>query len=154
MIKLKVVWVGKTQEGFPKEGVQEFEQKLKHMCSIEIRTVEVKGKISDEGKLKTEEWKKIEAEIGEKDLVILLDERGKQLDSIQFAKQLEQWSGSGKVPTFVIGGAYGFVEDAREKYSNWIALSKMVMTHQLIRVVLLEQIYRALNIQKGTGYHK
>ena len=86
--------------------------------------------------------------------MILLDERGKQLDSIQFAKQLEQWSGSGKVPTFVIGGAYGFVEEAREKYPNWIALSKMVMTHQLIRVVLLEQFYRALNIQKGTGYHK
>ena len=104
--------------------------------------------------MKKEEAERLLSVLDDKMNVILLDERGQQPDSVQFARKLEQWVDSGKVPTFVIGGAYGFHESVLQKFPQKISLSNMVMTHQLARVVLLEQIYRALNILKGTEYHK
>ena len=154
MIKINVIWIGKNHVGFPESGVQEFVTKIGHMAKLDVRTLEVKTKSKDADGMKKEEAERLLPLLDDKMQVILLDERGQQPDSIQFAKKLEQWVDSGKVPTFVIGGAYGFHESVLQKFPQKISLSNMVMTHQLARVVLLEQMYRALNILKGTEYHK
>ncbi len=89
---------------------------------------------------------------GEK--VVVLDERGKQLTSPGFAQRLGTWRDQGaRELAFVIGGAYGMTEAVRERADLVLSLSPMVFPHQLVRVLFAEQLYRALSILKGTGYH-
>jgi 23S rRNA (pseudouridine1915-N3)-methyltransferase len=86
--------------------------------------------------------------------VILLDERGPQLTSVQFANKLDQWrQGSYKQLVFVIGSAYGFSEELQNRADGLLAISTMTLPHQLCRVLMLEQLYRACTILKGESYH-
>jgi 23S rRNA (pseudouridine1915-N3)-methyltransferase len=88
-------------------------------------------------------------------LVILLDDAGKTFDSKTFARQLDRWAEGGARPlTFVIGGAFGFTDEIKKGAHVRLSLSPMTMPHDLARVVLLEQIYRAVTIQQGKRYHK
>jgi len=154
MIKINIIWIGKNHPGFPEMGVQEFVTKIGHMAKLDIKTLDMKLKSKEIDGIKKEEAEKLLTVLDDKMEVILLDERGKQPDSVQFSKSLERWVDSGKIPTFIIGGAFGFHQSILDKFPQKVALSSFVMTHQLARIVLLEQIYRALNILKGTEYHK
>lgn len=87
------------------------------------------------------------------DLLVLCDERGKSFDSVNFSKQIASWQVQSQRVVFVIGGAFGVDEDLRKRANSVLRLSEFVMPHELARVVLLEQVYRAFTIQRGEKYH-
>ncbi len=145
-MKIKLVWVGKTKERCIDEGIKRFLRLLKPFGDVSV--VEVK---EEKGK---EIHRMIEKE-GERILklptpYILLDEKGKDFTSPQFADFL---SGRSPSVTFVVGGAYGVSEKVREAAQCRVALSKMTLTHEMARLLLVEQIYRAFTIMHKRGYH-
>ena len=87
-------------------------------------------------------------------MVILLDEHGKEYSSTEFARQIESWiSGGGKNIVFIIGGAYGFSEAVYSRSNSKLSLSRMTFSHQMVRTIFAEQLYRAFTIIKGQPYH-
>jgi len=104
--------------------------------------------------LKKSEATMILSKLKQGDHLILLDERGKEYSSVEFSKQLENWKmNSYKRIIFVIGGGYGFDDELKGKANLAISLSKMTFPHDLVRVIFLEQLYRACTIEKGEKYH-
>lgn len=150
-------WViGKTSFDFLDKGIQEYQKRIKRYNSFEIKVIP-DGKFSKKmpvAQIKQKEGKSILNKITASDLLILLDERGKSFDSIQFANWLEQ-----KLPipkkriVFLIGGAYGFSEAVYERANEKVSLSKMTFSHQLIRLLFVEQLYRAFTIIRNEPYH-
>jgi 23S rRNA (pseudouridine1915-N3)-methyltransferase len=145
-MKIKLVWVGKTKERSIDEGVKKYLRLLRPFGDVSV--VEIK---EEKGK---DIHRMVEKE-GERILklpapFILLDERGKGYTSPEFAEFLSRRSST---PTFVIGGAYGVSESVRDAAECKMALSKMTLTHEMARLVLVEQIYRAFTIMHKRGYH-
>ena len=120
---------------------------------IEIPDVKNAKNLSSD-QLKKEEAKLFQNQIDSSDLVILLDEKGKQFTSREFSVKIDNWMGSSvKKVNILIGGAYGFSEDIYQRANEKISLSKMTFTHQMIRLFFVEQIYRAATILQGKPYH-
>ncbi len=145
-MKIRLAWVGKTKERFIDEGVKKYLKLLRPFG--DVRVVEVK---EEKGK---DIHRMVEKE-GERILklpapYILLDEKGKGFTSVEFAEFLVRLP---LLPTFVIGGAYGISERVRDAAGRTVALSKMTLTHEMARLVLVEQIYRAFTIIHKRGYH-
>lgn len=154
-MKICIFVFGKTDDFFINEGIKDFIKRISYFCSINFEYfIEPKK----HGKRNPNEQMQIEAELFSKkidsnDLVILLDEKGKNYTSMTFAKQLEQWMSSGKKRLiFIIGGAYGICPSLKQKYYS-ISLSTLTFNHQLVRLIFLEQLYRAFTIIKGLPYH-
>ena len=104
--------------------------------------------------LKKEEVKLFQNNIDASDLVIILDEKGKQFTSREFSEKIDFWMGNSvKKIHFLVGGAYGFSEEIYNRANEKISLSKMTFTHQMIRLFFVEQIYRAATILQGKPYH-
>ncbi len=120
---------------------------------IEIPDVKNSKNLSPD-QLKKEEGKLFQNQIDSSDLVILLDEKGKQFTSREFSEKIDFWMGSSvKKVNILIGGAYGFSEEIYQRSNEKISLSKMTFTHQMIRLFFVEQIYRAATILQGKPYH-
>jgi 23S rRNA (pseudouridine1915-N3)-methyltransferase len=138
-----------------KEVQQNYGQKIKPFGAFEIK--EIKPKKHGRGQAdfkKNAESELILDQIKDQDLVVLLDEKGKDLDSIQFSQKMARWQNSGKKRlVFVIGGAYGVSEDVKVRAQESIRLSSLTFNHWMAQAVLLEQIYRAHAILKGLPYH-
>lgn len=154
-MKISIFVFGKTDNHYINEGISDFIKRISFFCPIHFEYfVEPKN----HGKLIPIEQMHIEADlflkkINEHDMVILLDEKGKNFSSLAFAKQLEQWMNSRKKRiVFIIGGAYGIHPSLKQKY-NSISLSSMTFNHQIVRLIFVEQIYRAFTIIKGLPYH-
>lgn len=155
-MKVKLIVVGKTKKTFLIEGEREYEKRLKHYLSFEIiELLDVKNaKKKSEDEIKKEEAKAILAKISPSDYVELLDEKGKQYDSVQFADHMEHhFIRGGQTLVFVVGGPYGFHETVYQRANTKLALSKMTFSHQMIRLFFIEQLYRAMTILKGEPYH-
>jgi 23S rRNA (pseudouridine1915-N3)-methyltransferase len=153
---MKIIAVGKTTETYLQKGIDEYLKRLKKY-SLETSFEIVQPKIKS-NKLPVEEIKKIEGAALLKNIpgnafLILLDEKGKQYSSVQFAEFLSHTITHHKNPVFLIGGAYGFSEEIYQKANAQISLSKMTFSHQMVRLFLVEQIYRAATILKGEKYH-
>ena len=155
-MKIVFLVIGKTSERYLSEGMAQFEGRLKHYSPYEIIVVldvQVRGKRS------AEVVKQFESEAFEKhfqagDWVVLLDEKGKRYHSRGFAQQLQKWMNGGpKRLVFVVGGAFGFSRDLYERANAMLSMSEMTTSHQLIRVVFLEQLYRAFTILNNEPYH-
>ena len=100
------------------------------------------------------EAKEIQKKITPSDLVILLDEKGKEYSSVEFAKQIQKYLNMpSKKMVFIIGGPYGFAPEIKERANQTLSLSKMTFNHQMARLFFLEQLYRAMTILKGEPYH-
>ena len=129
-------------------------KRLKHLSDFEYREIALRPKKMKDGEaLKREEGQEILKAVGSSKL-ILLDERGKAMDSVQFASYIDQFGISGtRSLTFVIGGAYGFSDEVYRNAAGKVSLSKMTFSHQIVRLIALEQIYRAHTIIKGLPYH-
>jgi 23S rRNA (pseudouridine1915-N3)-methyltransferase len=140
-MKIRVLWVGKTKERYVREGVEKYLKLLKPFA--EVRTVEIKEQKGEEVK---KEGQRILKQSGS---YILLDERGKELTSEELAFLL---TGQSEMD-FVLGGPYGVSAEVKENASETVALSRMTLTHEMSRLILLEQIYRAMMIKRGGGYH-
>ncbi|MCX7863214.1 MAG: 23S rRNA (pseudouridine(1915)-N(3))-methyltransferase RlmH [Bacteroidales bacterium] len=155
-MKIIILAIGKTDEKFISEGIDVYLRRIKPFCPIEI---EVISEPKNHNKLSVEEQMLKEALLLEQritlqDVVIVLDEKGTTYSSVEFAKQFERWLQQQKRRlVFIIGGSFGIHRQLKEKYST-ISLSAMTFNHQMVRLFLLEQIYRAFTIIKGHPYHK
>ncbi len=159
-MKITVIAVGKIKEGFYREAVAEYEKRLGRYCKLEIvqvedeRTPDRTGTALDEAVM-AKEAARILRHIKEDAFVAVLDIRGREYDSESFAGQLERLGTQGVSHIqFVIGGSLGLHEEVRKKADLTVSFSKMTFPHQLMRVILLEQIYRAYRIINGEPYHK
>ena len=142
-MKLRVLWVGKSRDAWVKEVVADYAGRIRRYAPLELCEVrDEKGAEAEE--MRRRECERLEKQIPPGATLVLLDERGEQMDSPGLAAFIgkQRDSGTGEL-VFAIGGAYGFSEEFRRR-GRLLALSKMTFTHQMVRVFLLEQIYRAL----------
>ena len=155
-MKIKVICIGKTGKNFLVDGEKEYLNRLKHYTKVEkLELPDIKNarKLSQD-QVKTEEGRALLKLIDVGDQVILLDEKGKHYSSEQFAEFLQKrFNQGGKCVVFVIGGAYGFSEELYQRAQGTLSLSSMTFSHQMIRMIFFEQLYRAMTIQKGEPYH-
>ena len=153
-MQIKLIVVGKTNVSFVKEGFEEYRKRLKHYVNFTyIELPDVKKQQTKE-LLKKAEGEKLLQQFKPGDKVVLLDEKGKTYRSVEFARQLENWQlQSVSQVVFVIGGAYGFSDDVYRRADLKISLSPMTFSHQMIRLIFIEQLYRAFTIIKGKKYH-
>ena len=155
-MKVKFICIGKTGKDFLVEGEKEYLNRLKHYISIEkIEIPDLKNaKKLSKDQIKELEGKEILGKILPGETLILLDERGKTFSSVGFSEFVQQkFNQGGKGLCFVIGGAYGFSSEVYDKSTGKISLSSMTFSHQMVRMIFLEQLYRALTILKGEPYH-
>ena len=155
-MKIKFICIGKTGKDFLISGEQEYLNRLKHyvpMERIEIPDIKNSKSLSIE-QIKDLEGKEILSKVAVTEQIILLDENGKNYTSVEFSDFLQQkFNQGGKGIVFVVGGAYGFSDDVYKQATAKISLSKMTFSHQMIRMIFFEQIYRAMTILKGEPYH-
>ena len=140
---MKIITVGKKQESFVSAGIAEYEKRLRKPFSIE-------WVVLPDGSLASEE--KAILKVIDRDFLILLDERGKNLTSPEFAVLLGEKMRERNV-VLVIGGSFGVSENVRARADLVWSLSKLVFPHQLVRLILAEQVYRAQTIANGQSYH-
>ena len=155
-MKIRLIVVGKTNANYLKTGESDYEERLKHYCKFEeliIPPIKNGGKLSNKD-LKIKEGKLILKNIDPMDQLVLLDEKGKSFSSADFSNFLNQklLSSTNRL-VFVIGGAFGFSEEVYKRADSKISLSKMTFSHQMIRLIFKEQLYRAFTILKGQKYH-
>jgi 23S rRNA (pseudouridine1915-N3)-methyltransferase len=153
-MNIKVVMIGKTNESFIKEGVLLFQSRLKHYCKFEWIEIAIKKGIGTDEQILAAEALQILKFIDKSDFLALLDETGKEFTSVKFSGWIEKHmaSSSGNL-IFVIGGAYGFHNSIYERANLKIALSQLTFTHQMVRLIFIEQLYRAFTIIKNEKYH-
>ena len=147
-------WVlGKTSFKHLDQGIQDYAKRLKYLTNFQMFVFsDIKAK--EANTFLKKEAKQVLNKLNKDDQLILLDERGKMFSSIEFAKEIEKRQMlQQKRVVFLIGGAYGFDESIYQRANAKISLSKMTFSHQLIRVLFLEQLYRAFTIIKGLPYH-
>lgn len=155
-MKIRMLFIGKTTPSYLVEGVELYLDRLKHYCSLDVEVIpDVKRSPGlSSSKLCELESTLFLKRIKPNDYVVLLDENGLLQDSIKMATTLEKWIGSGGVsPVFVIGGAYGFADVMRERANALWSLSPLTFSHQLARLVFVEQLYRSFTIIRGEPYH-
>ncbi len=155
-MKVKLIVVGKTNTAYLKTGENEYVNRLKYYCKFEeiiINDVKNGSKLS-KNELKVREGNLILKKISSIDKVILLDNKGKSYSSIEFSIFLkEKMLHSTKSLVFIVGGAYGFSDEVYNRANNKLSLSKMTFSHQIVRLIFKEQLYRAFTIIKGEKYH-
>lgn len=154
-MKFKLITIGKTDEAYLKEGVLKYTARLKHYIDyeiIEIADVKTGKKLNSELQ-KEAEGKEILKHITKSGFTILLDENGKQFNSVGFSQFIQKRMNTGMDLTFVIGGPFGFSNEVYDISNLKIALSQMTFSHQMVRLFFIEQLYRSLTILKGEKYH-
>ena len=155
-MKVKLVCIGKTDKEYIIEGVKEYEKRLKHYISFEsVLLPDIKNsKNLTEIQQKEKEGEVILSQIKESDYVIILDEKGKEYSSVEFSKMIEKQMVAGlKTLVFIVGGPYGFSKQMYDRANAKISLSQMTFSHQMVRLIFTEQLYRAMTILKGEPYH-
>lgn len=155
-MKVSLLVIGKTEAEYLNKGIDVYLKRLKHYISFSINTIPAlkNTKSLSEYQQKNKEGELILAQINSSDSVILLDEKGKHFDSVQFSKFIEKNMVTGiRSLVFVIGGPYGFSDEVYNRANDKISLSKMTFSHQMVRLIFVEQLYRATTIIKGEPYH-
>ena len=159
-MNIKLVTVGKIKEKFMQEGIKEYEKRLKRYCQIDIVEIpdeKAPERLSDKEMemIKRKEGNKILDKIQDNSYVIVLDIKGKSLSSEELADKLNTLglSGNSKI-TFVIGGSLGLSKEVLDRADFKLSFSKMTFPHQLMRMILVEQVYRSFRIIKNEPYHK
>ncbi|MCX7728006.1 MAG: 23S rRNA (pseudouridine(1915)-N(3))-methyltransferase RlmH [Bacteroidia bacterium] len=153
-MNILVIFIDKIASAPIQSLIEIYENKLKFYCRCNIKTIIVPKNVRYKsiGEQKKEEEKLVLTHLKDNDFVILLDEKGKEMSSLEFSKWIEQQSFKNKRLVFITGGPYGFSKELKNKYFN-ISLSKMTFSHELVRIIFLEQLYRAFSIIKGQKYH-
>jgi len=151
-MKIKIIWVGKNREAWLKDALADYIARVRRYMPLELMEIkDEKGAGTEE--MRRRECERISRHISPGSMVILLDERGEQMDSCALGSFIarQRDMGVGEL-VFVIGGAYGFTDEFRNGL-KLLSFSKMTFTHQMIRLFLMEQIYRAFTIINGEPYH-
>jgi len=154
-MKITLLTVGKTNVEWVKEGLDLYSSRLVHYVKFSVTEIpDLRNTASlSKDQIKEKEGELILKHLKSDETVILLDERGQELRSVQFSLSLEEKMNAGKDIVFVIGGPYGFSDAVYARCNGKIALSKMTFPHQLVRTIFAEQLYRAFTIMKGEPYH-
>lgn len=155
-MKITLAVVGKMANGYLTDGINEYTKRLSFYVSFNIQYInDAKNtKKLTESQQKTQEGQNILATLDSSDYVVLLDEHGKEFSSVEFSKYIERKMVTvTKRLVFVVGGPYGFSEDVYHRANEKISLSKMTFSHEMIRLIFTEQLYRAMTILKGEPYH-
>lgn len=159
-MKIKIVTVGKLKEKYLKDGIAEYSKRISRFATVEI--IELADEKTPDKASESENYKILEIEgnrilskVGERDFVVVLAIEGKTLSSEEFSRQLEQASIKGfSTLTFIIGGSLGLSPAVKYQANLSVSFGRLTLPHQLMRLVLVEQIYRAFTIQQGSPYHK
>lgn len=155
-MRITLLTMGKTDRGWIREGLGMYVSRLGHYVQFQLTELpELKNAASlTQAQIKEKEGELLLAALKSSDEVILLDEHGKEYRSVEFASMLqERMTRSGRDMVFVIGGAYGFSDKVHTRADSRISLSKMTFSHQMVRAIFAEQLYRAFTILKGEPYH-
>jgi 23S rRNA (pseudouridine1915-N3)-methyltransferase len=155
-MKITFITVGKTEDAYLKEGIDKYVKRLKHYTKLFIIEIdELKNtKALTQNQQKAKEAELILKKVMPLDHVILLDENGMELSSMQFAAYIDKKAlGSIANLVFVVGGPYGFHQSVYERANDKLSLSAMTFSHQMVRLFFVEQLYRAYTIIKGEPYH-
>lgn len=159
-MKIKVVTVGKLKEKYLKDGIVEYSKRISRFTKLEMieladEKTPDKASESENQKILEIEGQRILSKVCDRDFVIVLAIEGKTLSSEEFSKQLEEASIKGfSTLTFIIGGSLGLAQDVKNRANLSVSFGRLTLPHQLMRLVLVEQIYRAFTIQQGSPYHK
>ena len=159
MLHINVICVGKIKESFFRDAILEYSKRLSRFCNLaitELQDEKIPEKASEkiEQEIKEKEGQNIISHIKKDSYVIALDLTGKELDSVALSQKIENLSISNSSITFIIGGSLGLSKQVLNSCNEKLCFSKMTFPHQLMRVILLEQIYRAYRIMKNEPYHK
>lgn len=159
MLNVNIICVGNLKEKFFIDALSEYKKRLGRYCKFEV--VELpEEKIADNvtqsqiDKTLKKEGEKILAKIGKSDFVVAMCIEGKQLSSEELSRKIEDISLTNSTVNFVIGGSWGLSDDVKKRADMRLSVSKMTFPHQLFRVMLAEQIYRAFSITANAKYHK
>lgn len=150
---IKIITVGSIKENYLKDAMEEYMKRIKKYSNIELIEVKDEGLVEQQ-KAIMREADKIKKHITEKTYVITLEIEGKELSSVEFAEKLDKIQIENSNITFIIGGSYGLSPEIKQKANFHLSFSKMTFPHQLFRLLLLEQIYRAFKILNNESYHK
>ena len=155
-MKIKLLAIGKTDNKNLNQLIDEYQNRLKHYIKFELEIIpDIKNvKNLSEIQQKEKEGDLILSKLQNTDVLVLLDDKGKHFTSIEFSTYLQKKMNAGlKQLVLVIGGPYGFSDAVYKKAQGKISLSKMTFSHQMIRLIFKEQLYRAFTILKGEKYH-
>ena len=153
-MNIKLLYIGKNKNNNIETLIENYEDKIKHFINFKIQCLKTKNKSSQKSSIIKFDSEIIFKNLKKEDIIILLDEKGKDFNSMEFSKFLEERMIRGvKNLTFVIGGAYGFSKELREFAKNKISLSKMTFSHDMARLFFVEQLYRSLTIINNISYH-
>ena len=150
---IKIITVGQLKEKYLKEAVEEYTKRIKKYSNIEVIELKDEGLVEEAKAIKLE-GEKIKKCLSERDYIITLEIDGKQLTSEEFAEKINNIQIESSNIVFIIGGSYGLSNEIKSKARMHLSFSKMTFPHQLFRVMLLEQIYRAYKIINNEKYHK
>ncbi|HET0790454.1 TPA: 23S rRNA (pseudouridine(1915)-N(3))-methyltransferase RlmH [Streptococcus pneumoniae] len=159
-MKIKVVTVGKLKEKYLKDGIAEYSKRISRFAKFEMielsdEKTPDKASESENQKILEIEGQRILSKIADRDFVIVLAIEGKTFFSEELSKQLEETSIKGfSTLTFIIGGSLGLSSSVKNRANLFVSFGRLTLPHQLMRLVLVEQIYRAFTIQQGFPYHK
>lgn len=152
-MKVRLIVVGRSERGFVADGVEHYVKRLQRVMELDVVVLPEAGKGEVHYQQRTES-DRILAALRPGERLVVLDERGRTFTSPEFAAHLGAWRDHGvRQVAFVVGGAYGMTDAVRERADLVLSLSAMVFPHQLVRVLFVEQLYRAFSILQGTGYH-
>jgi len=154
-MKTSLILVGRTTSRLYAEGIDDYAERLGHYLPFSLKVIpEIKNNKSlSEMQQKTKEGELILNSVEDRDFVVLLDERGRQYRSVEFAHWLGERMLSAHRLVFVIGGPYGFSDAVRQRADSMMSLSMMTFNHQMVRLIFIEQLYRACTIIRGEPYH-
>ena len=155
-MKITLAVIGKTEVGFVRHGIEEYVKRLQHYVTFNIQYIgDVRNtRNMSEAQQKAAEGKALLATLENSDYVVLLDEHGNERTSMDFSQWLQRRMASGsKRMVFVVGGPYGFSQEVYDRANEKISLSKMTFPHELVRLVFVEQLYRAFTILRHEPYH-
>ena len=150
---IKIITVGSIKEKYLKDAIEEYQKRLKKYTDLEIVEIKEEGLLPAKQAI-GKEAEKINKHINEKEYIITLEIEGKELTSEELSKKIEDIMIINSNITFIIGGSYGIDKSIKDKAKYHLSFSKMTFPHQLFRVLLLEQIYRAFKIMNNESYHK
>ena len=154
-MKIKLLLVGKTTDESIRRIEADYEKRISRYTSFESIVIDNSAiRTGPEPVIRTKEGELILKRVSPTDHLILLDERGKSYSSMQFAAEVNNWmTSSKKTVVLTIGGAYGFSDEVKKRANGLVSLSAMTFSHQIVRIIMLEQVYRAFTILNNEPYH-
>lgn len=155
-MKVEILFLGKTKDKFITDGIDEYTRRLEHYCPLSVKVLKSKlNKQASDDQTKSLEADLLLSNVEKGSYIVALDSRGKQLSSEGLSRLISKWEHQGrKVVSFLIGGPVGLSPKVIEQADMVLSFSQMTFTHDMIRMLLLEQLYRSYTIKRGEKYHK